>query len=99
MVDSSDKRDFRRMRVDIKAVFKVNDQDELFEGMVTDLSATGLQLVTEHRMVTGDKLEIKVKPDKTVVPPLYAMLKILRIDVVEEGARYHVGCEITEMLA
>jgi len=99
MVDSSDKRDFRRMRVDIKAVFKVNDNDELFEGVVTDLSATGLQLVTDHRMVTGDTLEIKVKPDKTVVPPLYAMLKILRIDVVDEGARYHIGCEITEMLS
>jgi len=98
MVDSSDKRDFRRMNVEIKAVFKVNDNAEMHKGVVDDLSATGLRLLTDEKIALGDTIEIRVKPEKVVVPPLHAMLKVLRIEDAESGARFSVGCEITEML-
>lgn len=98
MVDSSDKRDFRRMNVEIKAVFKVNGDQNMQDGIVTDLSATGLRILTDTRVIIGDEIDVKVKPEKTVVPPLYARVKVLRIEVNETGPRYHIGCEITEML-
>lgn len=98
MVDSSDKRDFRRMNVEIRAIFKVNGDQNMQEGIVTDLSATGLKILTDTRVVIGDEIDVKVKPAKTVVPPLYARVKVLRIDVNEESPKYHLGCEITEML-
>lgn len=97
MVDSSDKRDFRRMNVGIKAHYKINGDDEFFEGVVSDLSATGILLVTSKRLVNGEELEIKVKPEKAVVPPLYAKVKVLRVDH-NEGEDYRAGCKITEML-
>jgi len=98
MVDSSDKRDFRRMSVEIKAVFKINGKGDFFEGTVTDLSATGILLTTDESLANGDELEIKVKPEKAVVPPLYARAKILRVDQTENG-KYQAGCKITEMLS
>jgi len=97
MVDSSDKRDFRRMSVEIKAHFKIHGHDEFFEGIVSDLSATGILLITGKRLVAGEELEVKVKPEKAVVPPLYARVKVLRVDH-NEGEDYHAGCKITEML-
>ena len=97
MVDSSDKRDFRRMNVEIKAHFKICGHDEFFEGLVSDLSATGILLITSRRLVAGEELEVKVKPEKVVVPPLYAKVKVLRVDHVE-GEDYRAGCKITEML-
>jgi len=98
MVDSSDKRDFRRMNVEIKARFKVNGGDEFFEGTVADLSATGILLTTQTPLANGDELEVKVKPEMAVVPPLYARVKVLRVDV-EQGDNYRAGCKITEMLS
>jgi len=98
MVDSSDKRDFRRMNVEIKAVFKVNGDTKMQDGVVTDLSATGLRILTDTRVIIGDEIDVKVKPAKTVVPPLYARVKVLRVDVKESGPKYQLGCEITEML-
>jgi len=98
MVDSSDKRDFRRMNVEIKAVFKVNGNQKMHEGTVTDLSATGFRLVSDTRVMIGDELEVKVKPAKTVVPPLYASAKVLRIETQENSPKYQIGCEIIEML-
>jgi len=98
MVDSSDKRDFRRMNVEIKAVFKVNGNQQMLEGTVTDLSATGLRILTDTLVIIGDEIDVKVKPEKTVVPPLYARVKVLRVDINESSPKYHLGCEITEML-
>jgi len=86
------------MNVEIKAVFKVNGNQEMQEGVVTDLSATGLRILTDVRVVTGDEIDVKVKPEKTIVPPLYARVKVLRVDVNEDSPRYQLGCEITEML-
>ena len=98
MVDSSDKRDFRRMNVEIKAVFKVNDSADMHKGVVDDLSATGLRLLTDVRVASGDTIEIRVKPEKVVVPPLHAIVKVMRVENSEGAMRYSVGCEITEML-
>jgi hypothetical protein len=98
MVDSSDKRNFRRMNVDIRAIYKINGDSEFQEGKVTDLSATGLLLVTNTPISEGDELEVKVKPDKSVVPPLYAKAKVLRVEK-SGGSDYQVGCQITEMLS
>jgi len=97
MVDSSDKRDFRRMNVEIKARFKVNGGDEFFEGTVADLSATGILLTTQTPLASGDELEVKVKPEMAVVPPLYARVKVLRVDI-DNDKTYRAGCKITEML-
>ena len=97
MVDSSDKRDFRRMSVDIDACFRINGNHEYHKGTVADLSATGILLTTETRLASGDELVVKVKPEKAVVPPLYAKVKVLRVDV-ENEVRYIAGCKITEML-
>ncbi len=98
MVDSSDKRDFRRMSVEIGARFRIKGNGEYHEGTVADLSATGILLTTQTPLANGDELELKVKPEKAVVPPLYAKVKVLRVDI-ENGELYRAGCKITEMLS
>ncbi len=98
MVDSSDKRDFMRMHVEIGARFKINGHNEYHQGTVADLSAGGLLLSTQIPLADGDELEIQVVPEKAVVPPLHAKLKVLRVDN-EQSQQYRAGCKITEFLS
>ena len=96
MVDSSDKRDFRRMMVDCKVAMKKLDSNEVLQGTVKNLSAIGILIVTDQPFHEGDELEINVKPEKTIVPPLYAIVEVLRVHAVEDRL-YEIGCSIKEM--
>lgn len=96
MVDSSDKRDFRRMSVDCPVAFKVIGSEQVMNGKVVDLSATGLRIIADVSLDTGDEIEVNVKPEKTWVPPLYAIAQVLRVDHLDTG-KFEIGCKILEM--
>ena len=96
MVDSSDKRDFRRMSVDCPVAFKVIGSNQVINGKVMDLSATGLRIHSAVSLEAGDEIEVNVKPEKTYVPPLYAIAEVLRVDLLDSG-NFEIACKILEM--
>lgn len=96
MVDSSDKRDFKRMTVDCAVKFKSLESEHLYDGVAKDLSASGIALYSQQSFSVGDKLEVFVRPDKQVVPPLDAVVEVMRVDALPDQ-RYLLGCVIREM--
>ena len=97
MVESSEQRDFRRMTIDCDVSWKPEGGDTLFRGRAVNLSATGLAMRCDQPVEAGQRLEIKIKPDYTVVPPLYALVEVLRVQPLEDG-QYQLACEIREIL-
>ena len=97
MVDSSDMRDFRRMSIDCGVTLKNMDSGSVYNGVATNLSATGVMIECEHQLTVGDQLEINITPEKTIVPPLQAVVEIIRIGQGSEGKAYKMACAISEM--
>lgn len=97
MVDSSDMRDFRRMSIECGVTFKKIDSDSVHTGLVTNLSATGVLIECDQQLAVGDELEINVKPAKTIVAPLYAIVEIIRIGQGNDDRAYELACTIKEM--
>ncbi|MCK5092083.1 MAG: PilZ domain-containing protein [Gammaproteobacteria bacterium] len=97
MVDSSDMRDFRRISIDCGVTLKNLDSGSVYSGVATNLSATGVLIECKDQLAVGDQLEINIVPEKTIVPPLHALVEIIRIGQGGEGKVYQVACAISEM--
>jgi len=99
MVDSEDKRDFRRMTIDSMISVRVVSTDEQFVARVTNLSATGLLFHTEKVVAEGESLEIKIEPgDADCGQALHAMVEAVHADELVPETEYSIGCRILEIL-
>ena len=81
-----------KLELKISSLFKqeyelITDINESIS--VKDISKTGVGFISQHELPVGYYFDAKVQltPDKY----FYAVLKILRVDKVDEG--YSVGCE------
>ena len=99
MVDSSDKRDFRRMMLDCRVEFRIAGKSQKHEGNLINLSATGLRLSTNVLLQEGDVLEVHVKPEKEITPPLDAIVEIVRVDTDAASGRTELGCKINQIIS
>lgn len=88
--DYSEKRDHRRMDVECPAVFRLDGEQEWSDGLARDLSASGLQLAAERELAVGTRLEVELRPEKAMVPPLRAQAEVTRVEATE-GGRTTVG--------
>lgn len=99
MVDSVDKRNFHRMNIDSDVVVNVVESHETFTARVKDLSATGLQFLTGHKLSEGLQLNVNIEPGKTgITLPFHALVEVIHVEEVIPEKEYHVGCKIKEML-
>lgn len=96
--DYEEKRDFIRMSLDCKVQIKNLATGEMFQGVAMDLSSKGLAFVTSSNIAPGSKLEIRIVPDKAVVPPLHARVEVIRSEPDTSGNNYRVGTSIEEYL-
>jgi hypothetical protein len=97
MVDSSDMRDFRRMSISCKAQLKNMADGSVLYGNAINISATGLLVVCDQELPAGQQYEVNVAPEKQVVPPLDALVEVLRVRPAEEAGKYEVAFVINEM--
>jgi len=97
MVDSSEQRDFRRMQIDCDILWRPEEGDELFHAQAINLSATGLAMTCDQDLPAGTRLEININPAYRVVPPMNAIVEILRVKKQAED-KFEYACEIREFL-
>lgn len=85
MIDYSEKRDFIRMPVQCPVFVRdpASDIEETAE--LLDLSATGVRFVSRRALDTGARLELMVKPDHPITPPLEATISVIRCEEVDNG--------------
>ena len=93
-----EKRDFIRMIVDCKIQIKNLANGDIFQGIAQDLSSKGLAFSTNTNIAPGTKLEVRIVPDKVLVPPLHARVEVIRSEPDTAGSKYRVGSHIEEYL-
>ena len=89
-----EKRKFMRMLVDCKAHCKDAAAGELFTARVHDLSSGGLGFSMEREAEPGRRLEVRIVPEKALVPPLHAEVEVVHVIADAGGGRYRVGARI-----
>ena len=92
----SEKRDFIRMFINAPVSYCASGTDEWQKGIGKDLSATGIAFVTNESYNEGDLIEIKLKPETTVTPPLEATVKVMRCEA-NEGGGYELSTIIEKI--
>lgn len=95
--DYEEKRDFIRMLLDHPVQCTDVATGARFTGQAKDLSGTGLCLETTRDCVPGALLEVRIEPDKAVVPPLHAVVEVVRVEPDVGGVRFRVGTQIREI--
>lgn len=100
MQDYAEKRDFYRMAVDCAARYRVAGADTVLHATVKDLSASGLQLCTDHAVESGVTLNVEIQPGKSITPPLHAVVRVIRCTPAghDTGCGFALACTIERML-
>lgn len=93
-----EKRDFIRMIVDCKIQLKNIATGDTFQGVARDLSSKGLAFTTNQSIAPGTRLEVRIVPDKALVPPLHARVEVVRSEPDTAGSSYQIGAHIEEYL-
>ena len=99
MVDSEEKRGFRRMTVDSDITVRLLGSSNVITARIKDLSATGLQFHTSHGLMVGEELDVNIDPGKAdITLPFHALVRVVHIKEIIPDAEYAIGCIIKEML-
>lgn len=91
-----EKRNYIRMRVDCRVLYKEQMSDAQYEAKGKDLSGAGVLFETDRPLLQGQLLEISVLPDQKNIAPLDATVQVVRIVPVDNG-EYEVGVRIQSM--
>jgi hypothetical protein len=94
--DYAEKRGFIRMAVDCKASYRLDGEEQEGEGVLRDLSGSGMALETDREVPAGSVLRIRVHPEQALVPPLEAQVEVVRVDDAGSG-RCRLGLTILEI--
>lgn len=97
-LDYAEKRDFLRMGVDCSVRCTEVASGQVCTGRAHNLSAGGLALTVAHSYPTGTRLEVRIEPERSIVPPLHALVEVVRVDSGADGG-YRLGVEIREILS
>ena len=96
MLDYSEKRDFPRMCIDCAARYRIAGSATIENAIAKDLSSGGLRLRIETPLLPGSRLNVEVRPGKSITPPLYVIAEVVRCDAGD--AEFEVACSIVSML-
>lgn len=95
--DYSEKRDFIRMEVETTIELSYPEgEGNRFEGLCTDLSASGMSVVVDAAVPEGTELQTYLPSGKSDFPPFETLATVLRCAQLEDG-RYQLGLEIAEV--
>jgi hypothetical protein len=94
--DYDEKRDFARMGMECPAIITVDGKDK-YQGVASDLSATGMQLGMANALNEGIEVVVEVTPEQAIVPPLMARAEVVRCKDDGKGG-YQLGLKILEMM-
>ena len=94
--DYDEKRGFIRMDVNCKVIYKSPSDNTLFEGVTKNLSGTGILFEAEQELQLNQLLEVHVKPEREVTPPLEAIGRVIRVNGGDNG-KFDICIEFQEM--
>jgi len=98
MVDYSEKRSYKRVKVECNIYYKMIDttDDEQDVGHLENISGRGLMFIAEKGVPVNAELEIRVEPGNDLTPPLHARVQVVRMEKQRRGGGYEIGAVIRE---
>lgn len=98
MTDYTEKRNFKRVKVECNIYYKMIDteEDEPDVGQLENISGRGLMFIAEKGVPMSSELEIRVSPGNDLTPPLHARVQVVRMEKQRRGNGYEIGAVIRE---
>ncbi len=94
-------RQYPRLAVDCGIVWRPVDDDATRIGVTRNISGNGVLFVAAERPAIGDRMEITVNTGTLSIPPLNALVEVVRVEeAVPAAARdsaYQIGARIMVM--
>ena len=92
-INYSEKRNFIRMSTDSAMTVKLQGSNQAYQGRCRNLSASGVLFTIDQRFEPGTILHINITPEKAVVPPLDAMIEVVRA-LTDSNAGFAIAGQI-----
>jgi len=98
MTDYTEKRNFKRVKVECNIYYKMMDteEEEPDVGQLENISGRGLMFIAEKGVPMSSELEIRVSPGNDLTPPLHARVQVVRMEKQRRGNGYEIGAVIRE---
>jgi hypothetical protein len=94
--DYSEKRAFLRMSAESTMTIKPEGSEEIHKGVCVNLSANGVLFTSSQRFEPGTIIHINITPTKAVVPPLDAVVEVVRTQADSEKG-YAIAGQIKQI--
>lgn len=95
--DYEEKRDFMRMLMDCPVHCVELASGDAFTAIAKDLSGKGLCIEAGCPCKPGAMLEVHIEPENSVLPPLHAVVEVVRVEPDVSGERFRIGAAIREI--
>jgi hypothetical protein len=92
-----EKRDFIRVPVECEISLQDTDSGKRFLANGKNLSASGVLFHIDTPLQPGDRLELHIEAHQVLLSVLDASIEVLRVERVDDGLAYAVGCAITRL--
>ncbi|MCF6217611.1 MAG: PilZ domain-containing protein [Gammaproteobacteria bacterium] len=96
--DYDEKRDFFRMTADCPLSFSIHGSEANNSGQCINLSAGGIRFRSAVKLEQTTLIDIHITPEKSVVPPLKAVIEITRREPSSEDGQYEYAGSIKQLL-
>ncbi len=96
--DYDEKRDFFRMTADCPLSFNIHGDEASNTGQCINLSAGGIRFRSAIKLEPATLIDIHITPEKSVVPPLKAVIEVTRREPSSEEGQYEYAGSIKQLL-
>lgn len=95
-MDYSEKRDFQRMAIGCSLEYQLENDTQIYQGKVVNLSGKGVLFTASNAIKAGANIKIIVIPGNSLTPPMSADILVLRCDK-QSDKKFHIAAEIVQI--
>jgi hypothetical protein len=85
MIPYEEKRDFIRIKTECRLAYKPVDAATPKSGSCINLSGSGILFTTADPVAPGKAMEVHIRPNYKITPPLTAFVEVVRCDPTDLG--------------
>lgn len=94
MIDYSEKRDYIRMPMQCPVSIRDLSASDTDTAQLLDISASGVRFVSQRALDEGARLQLMVRPECAITPPLEAEIAVIRCREVDNGFDIAASIEV-----
>lgn len=97
MFNTKEQRSFPRISVACPLKYKNVTDSQFKQGTAKNICSNGVLFISEEKLVVGSIIEIKLLPETSSVPPLGAIIEVVRVTPVDFNMKFEVAGLIKAM--